>query len=124
MNKKLMTVSIAVAILFTVGCSFSRETVSTLSSESAEATSSVSDNTVSDAMGLQTEESVETASETIEKNGDIMVLFTSDVHCGVKDNFGYAGLKKFRDYYESMASETEYDIQIALVAALKSMGWI
>ena len=29
-----------------------------------------------------------------------------------------------RDYYESMASETEYDIQIALVAALKSMGWI
>ena len=106
MNKKLMTVSIAVAILFAGGCSFSQETVSTLSSESAKATSSVSDNTVSDAMGLQTEESVETASETIEKNGDIMVLFTSDVHCGVKDNFGYAGLKKFRDYYESKGYET------------------
>ncbi len=29
--------------------------------------------------------------------GDILVLFTSDVHCGVDQNFGYAGLQAVRD---------------------------
>ena len=28
---------------------------------------------------------------------DILVLFTSDVHCGVDQNFGYAGLQAVRD---------------------------
>ena len=28
---------------------------------------------------------------------DILVLFTSDVHCGVDQNFGYAGLQAMRD---------------------------
>lgn len=30
------------------------------------------------------------------KNGDIMILFTSDVHCGVDQGFGYAGLYEIR----------------------------
>lgn len=30
---------------------------------------------------------------------DLMVLFTSDAHCGVEDNFGYAGVAAVRDYY-------------------------
>ena len=25
---------------------------------------------------------------------DVMVLFTSDVHCGIESNFGYAGLAR------------------------------
>ena len=33
----------------------------------------------------------------VEKNGDIMVLFTSDIHCGVDKGFTLAGLKKIRD---------------------------
>ena len=28
---------------------------------------------------------------------DVLVLFTSDVHCGVDQNFGYAGLQAVRD---------------------------
>ena len=28
---------------------------------------------------------------------DVLVLFTSDVHCGVDENFGYAGLQAVRD---------------------------
>lgn len=29
--------------------------------------------------------------------GDVLVLFTSDVHCGIDQNFGYAGLQAIRD---------------------------
>ena len=32
---------------------------------------------------------------------DIMILFTSDVHCGVDQGFGYVGLKAIRDYFET-----------------------
>lgn len=32
-----------------------------------------------------------------EKNGDIVILYTSDVHCGVDQGFGYAGLAEIRD---------------------------
>ena len=34
----------------------------------------------------------------VEKNGDIVILFTSDIHCGVDQGFGYAGLQAVRDY--------------------------
>ena len=33
----------------------------------------------------------------VEPTGDIVVLFTSDVHCGVDKNFGYAGLVNYRN---------------------------
>ena len=32
---------------------------------------------------------------------DVMVLFTSDVHCGIESNFGYAGLAMVRDAYQN-----------------------
>ena len=38
------------------------------------------------------------AAETPAGNGDIMILFTSDVHCGIDQNFGYAGLQQVKDY--------------------------
>ena len=34
----------------------------------------------------------------VEKNGDIVILYTSDVHCGIDQGFGYAGLQQVRDY--------------------------
>ncbi len=33
-----------------------------------------------------------------ERTGDIVILYTSDVHCGVDQGFGYAGLQAVRDY--------------------------
>ncbi len=33
-----------------------------------------------------------------EKNGDIVILYTSDIHCGIDQGFGYAGLEQVRDY--------------------------
>ena len=29
--------------------------------------------------------------KTVEKSGDIVILYTSDVHCGIDQGFGYAG---------------------------------
>lgn len=41
-----------------------------------------------------------------EKNGEVYILFTSDVHCGIDKGFGYAGLKAIRDRLESEGYET------------------
>ncbi len=32
-----------------------------------------------------------------QKSGDLVILYTSDVHCGVDQGFGYAGLARIRD---------------------------
>ena len=41
-----------------------------------------------------------------EKNGEIYILVTSDVHCGVEKGFGYAGLQQIRDSLEQQGYET------------------
>ena len=43
--------------------------------------------------------------KTVEKNGDIVILFTSDIHCGVDQGFGYAGLQQIRDYLLAQGNE-------------------
>ena len=44
--------------------------------------------------------------EPAEKNGDVMILFTSDVHCGIDKGFGYAGVKQIRDTLEAQGYTT------------------
>lgn len=41
-----------------------------------------------------------------QKNGDVVILFTSDVHCGIDEGFGYAGLQRIRDTLESKGYTT------------------
>ena len=41
-----------------------------------------------------------------EENGDIYILFTSDIHCGIDQNFGFAGLKQIRDTLEAEGIKT------------------
>ena len=41
-----------------------------------------------------------------EKNGEIYILVTSDVHCGIDTGFGYAGLSMIRDNLEKEGYET------------------
>ncbi len=48
----------------------------------------------------------DTEENAVEKNGDIYILFTSDVHCGVNRGFGYAGLKRVKDTLEENGYET------------------
>ena len=39
--------------------------------------------------------------EAAEKNGDVVILYTSDIHCGVDQGFGLAGLQQVRDTLEA-----------------------
>ena len=36
-----------------------------------------------------------------ETGGDIVLLFTNDVHCGVDDAIGYAGLAAYKNHLEA-----------------------
>ena len=45
------------------------------------------------------------AEEAVEKNGDIVILYTGDVHCGIDQGFGYAGLQQVREYLLSEGNE-------------------
>lgn len=41
-----------------------------------------------------------------EKNGEIYILYTSDVHCGINDGFGFAGLYEYRQRLEEQGYTT------------------
>ena len=45
-------------------------------------------------------------SAQVEKNGDVCILFTSDVHCGIDSGFGYAGLMQIRSSLEAQGYTT------------------
>lgn len=54
--------------------------------------------------GEEAEAAAETsddANNDTRENGDIYILFTSDVHCGANQGFGYAGLKEIKDNLEA-----------------------
>ena len=40
------------------------------------------------------------------KNGDVVVLYTSDIHCGVEKGFGFAGLWQVRETLEAQGYTT------------------
>ncbi|MCR5511311.1 MAG: bifunctional metallophosphatase/5'-nucleotidase [Lachnospiraceae bacterium] len=54
-----------------------------------------------------TGEPAQTESEQpVEKNGEVYILVTSDVHCGVNQGFGYAGLAMVRENLEKQGYTT------------------
>ena len=42
----------------------------------------------------------------VEKNGDIVILYTGDVHCAVERGFGYDGVRRVRDAFEAKGCTT------------------
>ena len=46
------------------------------------------------------------AAAPAEKNGEVYILYTSDIHCGIDKGFGLAGLQQVRDTLESQGYET------------------
>ena len=48
----------------------------------------------------------ETTPAPTEKNGEIYVLYTSDIHCGIDKGFGLAGLQQVRDTLEAQGYAT------------------
>ena len=41
-----------------------------------------------------------------EKNGEVIILYTSDIHCGVNEGFGLAGLRQIRQTLEDQGYTT------------------
>ena len=75
----------------------------------AAAESSAAETAAAEAAGAETQgESARDAgnSQTAQKNGGIYVIFTSDIHCGVEQGFGFAGLQAIRDALEEQGYET------------------
>ena len=54
----------------------------------------------------ETKDTDDAVQDKQEKNGEVMILFTSDVHCGVDQGFGYAGLAKIREAMENKGYTT------------------
>ena len=69
--------------------------------DSGAAVSEDSGAAVSEDASAETSENTE---EPAEKNGDIYILYTSDVHCGVDQGFGYAGLKSTAAWIRALAT--------------------
>lgn len=44
--------------------------------------------------------------QTVEKNGNIVILYTSDIHCALDKGFGFEGLQQIRDSYEARGYTT------------------
>jgi len=53
-----------------------------------------------------TEEPVQAKNDEVTPNGEVIILCTSDVHCGVAKGFGYAGLSLIKENYEKQG----YDV--------------
>ncbi|MBO4899605.1 MAG: bifunctional metallophosphatase/5'-nucleotidase [Lachnospiraceae bacterium] len=60
--------------------------------------------TVSETDGQDSTE--DEAKTPVEKNGEVYILVTSDVHCGVNQGFGYAGLVQVRESLEKQGYTT------------------
>ena len=45
------------------------------------------------------------SAEGAERTGDVVILFTSDVHCGIDQGFGYAGLQAVREYLKAQGND-------------------
>ena len=45
------------------------------------------------------------AADDTERSADVVILFTSDVHCGIDQGFGYAGLAEIRDYLAAQGND-------------------
>ena len=48
---------------------------------------------------------VTASAEGAERTGDVVILFTSDVHCGIDQGFGYAGLQAVREYLKAQGND-------------------
>ena len=84
------------------------QTTETASSkeQNAETDTSENQNTQDALLADQSEDASGEDADVKEKNGEIYILCTSDVHCGVDQGFGYAGLYEVRKNLEDSGYTT------------------
>ena len=79
-----------------------------LSEDAGPAAEGSADKTGSSGAARQDKDSIsaDDKAAAVEKNGEIYILYTSDVHCGIDSNFGYAGLYEYRQRLEEQGCTT------------------
>ncbi len=97
-KKKLVILTVVFLLIISLlsGCAAKGEPVSVPEEENG---SSVSGGDSGSGQG-------EAVAPGVTKNGDVYVLFTSDVHCGIDQGFGYVGLQQIRDSLVAQGYET------------------
>ena len=97
-KKKLVILTVVFLLIISLlsGCAAKEEPVSVPEEENG---SSVSGGDSGQGQG-------EAVAPGVTKNGDVYVLFTSDVHCGIDQGFGYVGLQQIRDSLVAQGYET------------------
>ena len=100
MKKKLLAFLLAAVLLLTAGCGAVPTPAETAAPAPAEteAPAPVEAPVETPAPEPEPEPAPEPEPEpaAIEPSGDLVILFTSDVHCGIDQGFGYAGLQQVR----------------------------
>ncbi len=119
MKKKLMTAALSIALtVMLCACGAGNMPSANDNSQdkapaeasveaSVETTESVSETVAESTVSEESSPEAETATDApVEKNGQVIVLCTSDVHCGVDQGFGYAGLYHIRQSLEEQGYTT------------------
>ena len=106
MKNKLLAFLLAAAMLLMAGCGAAPAAqTNTPAEQPTEApveqpTEAPAETPAEEPVETPAEEPVETPAEEpdpVEPSGEAVILFTSDVHCGIDQGFGYAGLQQVRD---------------------------
>ena len=100
-NTAVCILLIAVMLLTATGCS---RTGAQTTPPPTEAPVQASTAAETETSAAETAIPVESTPEP-EKNGDIVILYTSDIHCGIDQGFGLAGLEAVRDYLISQGND-------------------
>ncbi len=100
-SRRILSVLLALMLLLSLtACSAPGKTPEPTAAPTAEPTPAPTQ-----APAPATPEPTEPPAPPVEKTGDIVILFTSDIHCGIDQGFGYAGLQQVRDYLLSQGDE-------------------
>ena len=121
MKKRLFALLLALVMLLMVGCSSAKKEETKPTEAPAESTEPAKEEPAKEEPAKEEPAAEEPAKEepaeepakeepaeepAVEKTGEIVVLFTSDVHCGVDQGFGYAGLYQVRQTLEQSGAYT------------------
>ncbi len=107
MSKKTVTcfLSLFLTLCLLIGCGGAGGNAPAASSVPEAASSAAAAESVKNEEPKEESEAAK-SEEPAEKNGDVIILYTSDVHCGIDQGFGYAGLKAVRDSLENQGYTT------------------
>ena len=108
MKRKLLAFLLALLMLLLVGCSSGAAQTPAAAEAPAEAPAEAQAPAAAEKPSAEEVPAEEAPAEEppAEKNGDVIILYTSDVHCGIAQGFGYAGVRQIRDTLEAAGYTT------------------